>query len=159
MLAINILQWPGFNQALILAILVLVALIVGAVLYGKRRPVGKPISWGEGMLAATYVFFAMFMAYAVVPNQWLLHAQNGLGWRSDKKVYGPGNIFQAQSLGGSFPFEINYLQVGDAIAAGIYIVLLGVQLYLLSWWQRRGKAKPSAELATSTYGRPLVRKG
>ena len=125
MLAINILKWPGFNQALILSIIVLVALIVGGVLYGKRRPVGKPLSWGEGMLAATYVFFAMFMAYAVVPNQWLLHAQNGLGWRTDKKVYGPGNILQAQSLGGSFPFEINYLQVGDAIAAVIYIVLLG----------------------------------
>ena len=92
MLAINILKWPGFNQALILAILVLVALIAGGVLYGKRRPVGKPLSWGEGMLAAIYVFFAMFMAYAVVPNQWLLHAQNGLGWRTDKKVYGPGNI-------------------------------------------------------------------
>ena len=117
MLAIDILNWPGFNQALLFSILVLVALIVVAVLYGKRRPVGKPISWGEGMLGAVYVFFAMFMAYAVVPNQWLIHAQNGLGWRADRKVYGPGNILQAESLGGSFPFEINYLQVGDAIAA------------------------------------------
>ena len=159
MLAIDILNWPGFNQAFVFSILVLVALIAIAVLYGKRRPVGKRLSWGEGMAAAAYVFFAMFMAYAVVPNQWLIHAQNGLGWRTDKKVYGPGNILQAESLGGSFPFEINYLQVGDAIAAGIYIALLGVQLYLFSWWQKRGKVKPSAELATSTYGRPLVRKG
>ena len=159
MLAIDILNWPGFNQALVFSILVLVLLIVGAVLYGKRRPVGAPLSWGEGMAAAVYVFFTMFMAYGVIPHSWLIHAQNGLGWRTDKKVYGPGNILQAESLGGSFPFEINYLQVGDAIAAGIYIALLGLQLYLFSWWQKRGKAKPSAELATSTYGRPLVRKG
>ena len=159
MLAINILKWPGFNQALILSILVLVALIAGGVLYGKRRPVGKPLSWGEGMLAATYVFFAMFMAYAVVPNQWLLHAQNGLGWRTDKKVYGPGNILQAQSLGGSFPFEINYLQVGDALVVLIYLFFLGLNMFVWSWWQKRGKQAATPELTTSTYGRPLVRKG
>jgi hypothetical protein len=104
------------------------------------------------------VFLAMFMAYGVIPHQWLTHAQNELGWRTDKKVFGPGNVLQAESLGGSFPFEINYLQVGDAIAAAIYIAFLGLQLYLFSWWQKRGKVKPVAELATSTYGRPLVRK-
>jgi hypothetical protein len=157
-LAIDILKWPGFNEAFLTAVAVLAALILIAVAYGKRRPVGQPLSWGEGMAAAVYVFFTMFMAYAVVPNQWLLHVQNGLGWRSDKKVFGPGNILQAQSLGGSFPFEINYLQVGDAIAALMYIFFLGLQLYLFSWWQKRGKVKPSAELATSTYGRPLVKK-
>jgi len=157
-LAIDILNWPGFNQALLASLLVLGLLIAGAVLYGKRRPVGKPLTWGEAMLAAVYVFFTMFMAYAVVPNQWLLHAQNGLGWRSDKKVFGPGNVLQAQFFGGSFPFEISYLQVGDAIAAGIYIAFLGLQIYLFSWWQKRGKAKPSTDLATSTYGRPLVKK-
>ncbi len=158
MLAIDILNWPGFNQALLAALAVLTALILIAVGYGKRRPVGKPLTWGEGMVAAVYVFFTMFMAYAVVPNQWLIHAQNGLGWRADKKVYGPGGILRAQSLGGNFPFEISYLQVGDAIAAGIYIVFLGLQIALFSWWQKRGKAKPTAELAVSTYGRPLVRK-
>jgi hypothetical protein len=159
MLAIDILNWPGFNQALVTSILALAALIFVAVLYGKRRPVGKPLSWGEAMLAAVYVFFAMFMAYGVIPHQWLIHAQNGLGWRTDKKVFGPGNVLQAESLGGSFPFEINYLQVGDAIAALIYIAFLGLQLYLFAWWQKRGKAKPAVEIATSTYGRPLVRKG
>ena len=157
MFAIDILNWPGFNQALAFSILVLVVLIAVAVAYGKRRPVGKPLSWGEGMAAAVYVFLAMFMAYGVIPHQWLTHAQNELGWRTDKKVFGPGNVLQAESLGGSFPFEINYLQVGSAIAAGIYIAFLGLQLYLFSWWQKRGRVKPTAERA-STYGRPLVRK-
>jgi len=157
-LAIDILKWPGFNEAFLTAVAVLAALIFIAVAYGKRRPVGKPLSWGEGMVAAVFVFFTMFMAYAVVPNQWLLHVQNGLGWRSDKKLFGPGDVLRAQSLGGSFPFEINYQQVGDAITALMYIVFLGLQLYLFSWWQKRGKVKPTTELATSTYGRPLVKK-
>jgi hypothetical protein len=159
MLAVDILKWPGFNQAFLFSLVVLATLIAIAVWYGKRRPVGTPLSWGEGMVAAVYVFFAMFMAYAVVPNQWLIHVQNGLGWRSDKKVFGPWNIFQAQSQGGSFPIEVSYLQVGDAITALMYIFFLGLQIYLFSWWQKRGKVKPTTELATSTYGRPLVRKG
>ena len=159
MVAIDILNWPGVNQAFLFSVLVLLVMIAVAVAYGKRRPVGKPISWGEAAVGAVYVFFAMFMAYAVIPNQWLIHVQNGLGWRSDKKVYGPWNILQAESQGGKFPIEVNYLQIGDAITALIYIVFLGVQIYLFSWWQKRGKAKPTAELATSTYGRPLVRKG
>ena len=28
-----------------------------------------------------------------------------------------------------------------------------------SFWQNRGKKKPSLELPSSTYGRPLVKKG
>src|SRR5262245_15910689 len=132
MLAIDILNWPGFNQAFIFSVIVLVVMIAIAVAYGKKRPVGKPLSWGEAAAGAVYVFFAMFMAYAVIPNQWLIHVQNGLGWRSDKKVFGPWNILQAQSQGGKFPIEVNYLQIGDAITALIYIFFLGVQIYLFS---------------------------
>jgi hypothetical protein len=90
-------------------------LIAVAVLYGKRRPIGKPLSWGEAMLGSAYVFLVLFLAYGVVPNQWLLHVQNGLGWRADKIVLGPGQILKAQSTCnpecGQFPFTINYLQV------------------------------------------------
>jgi len=36
------------------------------VFYAKRRPVGTPLTWGESMVAATYVFFLMFWVYGVV---------------------------------------------------------------------------------------------
>ena len=32
--------------------------MVAIVLYGKRRPVGTPLTWGEAMPAPRYVFFA-----------------------------------------------------------------------------------------------------
>ena len=53
-------------------------------LYGKRRPVGTPLTWGEAIFAATFVFFLMFWAYGVVPNQWLQWANNELGWTPSK---------------------------------------------------------------------------
>ena len=71
----------------------LVSLVMGAAIvwYRRRRPQGAPLSWGEAMAAATYVFFIMFWVYGVVPHQWLTYCQNELGWRSDALIVGPGS--------------------------------------------------------------------
>jgi hypothetical protein len=156
-LAIDILKWPGMNQAFIVSFIITMVLTLVIIPYGKRRPPSKTSSWGEAMLGSLYAFFVMFLAYGIVPHQWLTHVQNELGWRADKLVYGPGRIFESQANGGKFPFEINYLQVGDALVAGLYIFFIGVQIWVWSWWQKRGTVK-SVEVATSNFGRPLVKK-
>jgi hypothetical protein len=156
-LAIDITKWPGMNQAFLVSFAATMALTLVALPYGKRRPQGRPVSWGHAMVGSAYAFFVMFLAYGVVPHQWLTHVQNELGWQSNKLLYGPGDIFKSQSAGGSFPFDINYLQVGDAIVTGIYAFFLGLQIWIWAWWQKRG-ATTSTAVATSTYGRPLVKK-
>ena len=157
MLALAITKWPGMNQAFIFSFILTVLMFLAVIPYGKRRPAGHSMSWGEAMFGATYAFFVMFLAYGVVPHQWLVHVQNELGWRSDKMFYGPGGIFKSQAKGGSFPFDINYLQIGDIIVTGIYGFFLGLQIYMWSWWQKRGQTK-STEVEQSSYGRPLVKK-
>jgi hypothetical protein len=157
MLAIAITKWPGMNEAFLFSFILTVVLSLAVIPYGKRRPVGKPTSWGEAMFGSAYVFAIMFLAYGVVPHQWLTHVQNELGWRADKPLNGPWGILKAKSRGGHFPFEINYLQVGDAIVVGIYVFFTTLNAKMFTWWQRRGK-KASTEVATSTYGRPLVKK-
>jgi hypothetical protein len=156
-LAIDILKWPGVNQAFIVSFIITMVMTLAVVPYGKRRPPSRGVSWGEAMVGSLYAFFVMFLAYGIVPHQWLTHVQNELGWRADKLVLGPGGIFKSQANGGQFPFEINYLQVGDALVAGLYIFFIGVQLWVWSWWQKRGTVK-SVEVATSNFGRPLVKK-
>ena len=157
MLALDILKWPGMNEAFLFSFFLTVALTVAVIPYAKRRPVGKALTWGEAMFGGAYTFGVMFLAYGVVPHQWLTHVQNERGWRADKPLRGPWDILRAKSKGGSFPFEINYLQVGDALVVGIYLFFTGLNLYMWSWWQKRSKA-PKALVATSTYGRPLVKK-
>ena len=158
MLAIDILQWPGMNQAFLFSFFVTLVMIGLAVLYGKRRPATKVVSWGEAMAGSAYAFFVMFLAFGVVPHQWLTHVQNELGWQSNKPVLGPGGIFESQAAGGFFAFDINYLQVGDAIVTGIYALFLGLQIWLFAWWQKRGTKPVTTAVATSSYGRPLVKK-
>lgn len=160
MLAIDVLKWPGMNVAFLFSFVLTLVMIGAAVLYGKRRPASKPVSWGEAMAGSAYAFFVMFLAFGVVPHQWLTHVQNELGWRTDKPFLGPGDIFKSKAKGGSFPFDINYLQIGDIVVTGIYGLFLGLFIWIFVWWQKRGEvqARP-AELPSSTFGRPLVRKG
>jgi prepilin-type processing-associated H-X9-DG protein len=160
------------------------ALLAGVglvVLYARRRPVGTPLTWGEAMVGAMFIFGMMFLAYGIVPHQFLSWADGGLKWRSDaigiplgpfgKHPNSPFKLFGNKAnvlFGDGITFNgrgkiiVTKETVRDIIAATIYIVFLGGQIAVWSFWQKRGtkaaaKAKASLD-ATSTYGRPLVKK-
>ena len=127
--------------------------------HARRRPVGAPLTWGEAIVAATYSFFLMFWVYGVVPHQWLTWSGNELGWRTDKVLIGwhlpfTGNEGIVQYI---LPFGLDYEKIRDIIVSVIYVVFLGLHVAMWVIWQDRGKKKP-AEIETSTYGRPLVRR-
>lgn len=157
MFAIDVLEWPGMNQAFIASFVGTVILCLLVIPYGKRRPVGAPFSWGEAMLGSTYIFGVLFLAFGIVPHQWIDHADKNLGWSRDKLLYGPGGILKPQSAGGWNPITLQYEAVRDIIVVLIHLVFIGLFVFLAVWWQKRGDVKPK-ELPTSTYGRPLVKK-
>ena len=158
--------------------------IVGAVwAYGKKRPMGTALTWGEAMVAALALFAIFVLAYGVVPDTFLKWANgNTLNWRSDikgipigpfgkltnsswenhwfshkKNVLWPNGI----TFGGRGKVTVTKQTIRDIIAATLYIIFLGIHGFMWAGWQRRGKK--SAELkaleTSSTYGRPLVKKG
>jgi hypothetical protein len=127
--------------------------------YSKRRPKGAPFSWGEAMLASVYVFGIMFVAFGVVPHQFIDHADKELGWSKNNVIFGPGDIFKPQAYGGWFPFTMSYEAVRDIVVIVIHLWYFGLLIWLWSVWQKRGDAKAGTEVATSTFGRPLVKKG
>ena len=160
MLAIDILRWPGMNQAFIVSFVATTLLALAAIPYGKRRDPGRKNTWGEAMIGSTYVFAVLFLAFGVVPHQFIVHADNDLGWRKDKLLYGPFDLLKPDSLGGPFPITISYQAVRDIIVIVIHAFYLGLMMWLFSWWQKRGAlaAAASKQIETSSYGRPLVRK-
>mgnify|MGYP003344924495 FL=1 len=133
MLGLSITKWPGMNQAFLFSFVLTVVMTLAVIPYGKRRRPGKPVSWGEAMVGSAYAFAVMFLAYGVVPHQWLTHVQNELGWRADKPYLGPWGVFRPRNRGGWWPFEINYLQVGDAIVVGIYVFFVGLNVWMWGW--------------------------
>jgi len=134
---------------------------MGAVVaYGKRRPPGTPLSWGEAMVAATFAFGLMFWVYGVVPHQWLQWANNELGWTPTKKLNGPWNVLV--NVKAINTIAVNYEHIRDLIVVGIYGFYLAAHVGMWVVWNNRGtkaEAKAQRELAPSTYGRPLVKQG
>jgi hypothetical protein len=157
MLAINILKWPGVNQAFLFSFIVTTALALASIPFGKRRPKGTPTTWGEAMLGCVYAFFVWFLAFGVVPHQFIDHADKNLGWRKDKLLNGPFDILKAKVNGGHFPFTLSYEALRDIIVVLIHVYFIGLQIFIFVAWQKRGD-KVSTEVETSSYGRPLVRK-
>ena len=147
---------PGLNVALDFSFVLTVAMTLAVIPLAKRRPIGTSLSWGQAMAAAVYAFFVMFLAYGVVPHQWLTHAGNELNWRADRFVVGPK--IGSKHLVKYLPFNITRQAVGDIVAATIYIVFFSLQIYVWVWWQKRGTKKAGVKELTSSYGRPLVRR-
>lgn len=146
--------------ALVTSLIASIAMTWGILWYAKRRPVGTPVSWGEALTGSIYVFFLAFLAYGIVPHQWLTLAENELSWRADRILIGPGDLNEPEIKLSAFPFDITYRTISDSIAAGFYVVFFGIQLWLWSVWQGRDKrAEKSAEVVKSAYGRPLVKQG
>lgn len=150
-----------------IASLLITGLMIGIVVWvGKRRDPATPLTWGEAFLAGTFVLALMLMLYGVVPDRFLRWADGDLKWRSDKIGVPTGPLpfrhhllwEHGLSFGGRGKVTITAEVVRDILATVIYGVVLGVNFFGWSWWQKRGAKKAEVPaLETSAYGRPLVR--
>jgi hypothetical protein len=150
-----------------IASLLITGLMTGIVLvFARRREPGRPLTWGEAFIGATFVFALLFMAYGVVPHHWLAWADNELNWRKDSIGIPTGPIpgIKNHTLfedGLTFFGRGRILVTKEAVRDLIGTLIYGVFIvaHVLGWlaWQRRGQ-KPEAAIETSAYGRPLLRK-
>ena len=120
---------PGANTAFLVSLIAATLMTLVAIPYGKRRPRGTPVSWGEAMLAAVYAFGVMFLAFGVVPHQWISHADKDLGWDRTYIIYGPGGILKPQTAGGWNPITLQYQAVRDIVVVLIHIYFFGLLIF------------------------------
>ena len=148
--------------ALVTSIVAAILMSVAIYWYAARRPVGTPVTWGEAMVGSVWVFFLSFLAYGVIPHQWLTLAENEWGFRADR-ILELGGLVRPISQGGWFPFDITYRAISDTVAVIIYVIALLAQIVMWLQWQNRGQradAKAKAALSqTSSFGRPLIKQG
>ena len=138
---------------------VVLLLLSGIGLYMRgRRPVGTPLTWGEAMVAAVYVFLVLFWAYGVVPHLWLAWADGDLHMAPNRLFAVPHYKKTGATFKWPLPITVSYQTLRDLIVVGIYLVVFGANIALWPFWQNRGKKKP-VTVAKSDYGRPLVREG
>ena len=149
---------------------IILGLCTGVVIFvAKRRPPGTPLTWGEAFVAATFVFGVLFLAYGIVPHQFIVAADAEWGWRSDNfgVPIGPlGDILPIKNplfedgitFFGRGRVLISAQTLRDIIVSGMYVAFLVAHMSMWAWWQKRGKRAAETPELTSAYGRPLVRK-
>lgn len=142
----------------IASVIVLMFLLLPIFVVAGRRPSDAPLTWGEAMVAAVYVFFVLFWLYGVVPHEFLNWADSELGWRPDIKVIGPEASWTWWSGWKRVPVTINKQTIRDLIAVQIYAAGLGGLIWAWAFWNDRDKkaAEQASIEKVSTYGRPLV---
>jgi len=149
--------------AVVFSTLMTLLMTFGAYAYMSRRPHGQKASWGEAIAGSVYVSFVAYLAFGIVPHQWLQYAENERNWTGGKFLYGPFDIVKPISQGGWFPFDLTYRAISDIIATNFYVVFVAIMLSLWKRWQFREKMadeKAKAQLArTSSFGRPLIKQG
>jgi hypothetical protein len=150
-----------FTVRYTVAVLVMMALIWPIFVYAKRRPPGTPLTWGEAMVAAVYVFFVLFWLYGIVPHEFLTWADSELAWRNDKKIIGPEGTWASWwSFWKDIPLTVDKQKIRDLVAVLLYGVGLGGFIWFWAFWNDREKkaAEAAAVQPVSRYGRPLVAK-
>ncbi len=185
---LGVLTFVGFLLVLFVGVPVVVGLVLGypvrleffvalfiffvmlAIVFAvaRRRPPGTPLTWGEAIVGATFVFALMLVGYGVVPNEWLKWADNQLLWRPDRiwfavsakwPIFFTGSNAAVEAAAGRGRIIVSFQALRDIIAATIYIVMLVAHVALWIAIQKRGR-KPveTTEVArTSMFGRPMVK--
>lgn len=149
---------------------ILFVVVTGAALAVIRRPKrsAEPPTWAAAITGALGVWVWLTLAYAVIPHEWLTFANSYLNFGSDTFALRQNSIV---------PFDVSRAAVKDAIAAGLYVVFLGLNVKLFAEWQKRPVAEPAEappdeepmspitgpfarlrrrRARTSAYGRPVT---
>jgi fumarate reductase subunit D len=170
-------QWPRHAGRLIWAsLLLLVGLVIAFVLVRRPKTSTEPATWAQSIVGALLVWVMMVLAYGTIPHEWLNFGNAYLNF--NKATF----VARHDQLASHIPpFDITRAVIVDGVAALMYVVFIGVQIYLFSAWQKRKVAEPAAvavaegdgevppppsgpfarfrrrrEVRVSAYGRPVT---
>jgi hypothetical protein len=136
--------------AFVVPLLLMLAMVAPIMWLMNRRPADAPLTWGEAMGGSIWVTAILFLAFGIIPHQFIVWADSDLGWRSDRFIVGPGEFLA------DLPFVIPYTALRDFIVVNIHVVFAVVMVMIWAKWQKRGSAPVADDTFISDYGRPLV---
>jgi len=128
-----------------------IALFVGALHYRPSTVPGEPATWVQSILGAMFVWVMLTLGYGVIPHEWLVFGNSYLNF--DTTTF----ILRKGQWGGHVPpFEITRDKFVDAVAGGIYVVVLVINVALFVMWQKREIPDVAAEEELTEDGEPKL---
>jgi hypothetical protein len=165
-------EFPRHGGRLIWAtVMFVIGCIIAFVLVRRPKKSNEPATWAQTVLGAMLVWVMLTLGYGVIPSEWIVFGNSYLNFDSSSYV-----LHNGQWAANLPPFDITRDKVVDAVAAGIYVVVLVLNVYFFAAWQKRKVAEPAVESEeseavapsggpfsrfrrekrTSAYGRPVT---
>jgi hypothetical protein len=132
-------------------LLFLIGLVIGYLM--TRRPKSpEPSTWAMTILGAMGVWAMMALGYGTIPHEWLTFANSYLNFNTATFIMQRNRFIH---------FDITRSIVGDIGVTVIYGIVLTLQVWLFSRWQKRPVAEPASESETveaeTSGGGPMSR--
>jgi fumarate reductase subunit D len=131
------LHLPWLRKAARLLYAIVLFAIGLAAAYGVIKTPKKstePSTWVQVILGAMFVWIMFALGYGVIPHEWLTFANSYLNFDSSSFLMHKNRILH---------FDITRDKVADAVAAVIYVVVLGLNIFFFAAWQKRKVAEPA----------------
>jgi hypothetical protein len=98
------------------------------------KKTNEPATWVQTILGAMFVWIMFALGYGVIPHEWLTFANSYLNFDSSSFLMHKNRILH---------FDITRDKAADAVAALIYVVVLGLNIYFFAAWQKRKVVEPA----------------
>jgi hypothetical protein len=124
------------KAARLLYAIVLFAIGLAAAAHVIRQPkrAREPATWAQCVIGAMFVWAMFALGYGVIPHEWLTFGNSYLDFSSSTFLLHKNRIL---------PFDITRDKFLDAVAAVIYVVVLGLNVAFFAAWQKRKVAEPA----------------
>ena len=136
--------WLRKAARLLYAIVLFVIGLIGAAIVIRRpKRSAEPATWAATVVGVLFVWFMFALGYGVIPHEWLTFGNSYLNFDASSFLLKRNTIV---------PFDITRDKLVDAVAALIYVVVLGINIFFFAAWQKRKVAEPPAETAAAEEG-------
>jgi hypothetical protein len=125
-------------------ILFTIGLLAAGYVIHKPKKSSEPSTWAQVVIGSMFVWFMFALGYGVIPHEWLTFGNSYLNFDSSSYL-----VHRSQIVNNLPPFDITRDKVVDAVAALIYVIVLGLNIYFFSAWQKRKVAEPATESETT----------
>jgi hypothetical protein len=148
--------WPRHAGRVVWSTVIFaIGLIIAFVWVHKPKKSAEPATWAQTVVGVLAVWGMLTLGYGVIPSEWIIFGNSYLNFDSSTFL-----LHRDQWQSHLPPFDITRDKFVDAVAAGIYVIVLVLNVYLFVAWQKRKVAEPAAEgeeTPTSTARGPLAR--
>jgi hypothetical protein len=114
-------------------VIFVIGLAIAFYIVRKPKKSDEPATWAQTFLGAMAVWVMLTLGYGVIPSEWIIFGNSYLNFDSSTFLLHKNSVV---------PFDITRDKFVDGVAAGIYVVVLVLNVYLFAAWQKRKVAEP-----------------